>query len=1629
MSELILSTKQLNELGARSLEQGQGMLLLKSSRCSHEETIEVWVRSAKRDKGQAVGLCLSCGELLDYRLLRKARVDWRGNPNYRWITVHGHGEKESPGQPVLIRMNPDGSAHIVGGAGGALNYKVLTRLRSPKELRLEARARRAARREREEHRRLAAQAEDVERREELLTKVHARKEQVEREYLAELATVQGWEAVQLPKEQRDRMTEKQIDRFERARYREQLSAGQRLIDNIQDQVLKQHNEQIAQDLQGISVEELDTGYVDSTGHGYIAAIERLAEENGFDPERARAAAEERRMDTFRAAEEAGYIESADQAEAYTQMLQAGATAARIEDMPFKEEGLHKPQLETALVDPTRAKELLVAHQQYKEAVRELERTRREITGIDYEDIGKVPAGVALVPDEPLSEEQALERVETDLGNRALREAADTLLGEVYERFGGRENLQRHVGTGHYTQYMEICRQITGAPMPVDRHVADLLGNEGTAVLLAEYLREQMSPEEYGLLGKTLREWHVRTQAENALQAVKQADEEGKAAAQAIAGLPDIATTDGLGLLAAQAANEERRKHLAEAQRLLGTTLGRLEALGELNSQLLAERPPGVLSVSLGQMSTKRAIQIGTAVGLDFEQDFDVISDGPNKFAQIKREAFAKLIHIPDREFIEQYEDVQAIKRGEMDEEGWMPYGIKRRASADYNREITPAYYFSASPEFEGLSGDDLKRAIEDYIGGCLADDGAGSLDEIRLRMLSPEFQTEYIESEQRRQYQHIASEILHPGVTTDTEKANELAEQLVARATAGQPDRTALDNQTVDISEPAFEAMYLGLADVPYGKVAFTPLSSLSRQDQGAVRDYFWDRLTDEKPPTAADTRKRRAEVQERTKRVVGQQMDIFGATKEVTYGETEAGKAELEELSTPPETAWDRYVKAHKGLNGAYRALQDCMKGELSQSFARHYARVTGRELKTGTDAIHGADRHLIGLMRPEELERILGAERGRLAQLYARVAQRERGKFAPGERKELAMKILERARKLQLRLFAGKPLNMHRVTLGRTAEGQMRRVWSRLAPRFDAKKPVQIPYDVRMDGPTIHQQRAIKMLERAKRMTINHSTGSGKTLTGLGGFTELKNQGKVRRGLYIVPPKIVGQFGSEMLRFTEPGLYRHFADPAANADERRAAYGDRNIDMVAVSHQALRDDLTWAVAQQRFNGDVKQSAGFLRTAPEGERGRAVREATAAQGWDWQFTMLDEGHDALNRKGKPNSLLANALDSLTADMPYYINATATPVKNDISEAFDLLHKVRPDRYPQSKWDEFHRRFGLDTVEAKEALQREVAPYFYARNVDNGVIQEEFSPVVDLSSPQIREYREIVAAYQTARHAKSGSKGQRNAIARMCRPEELEGLTPKQRRTVLDRKAKFLSATRDHALNRAIHGSVSIPWQQNAKIQKVLEIASKYRTADQDEGQVPGVIFAVNRESNRQIREALKANGYRVGWIDGSVSGEDAELRRRDFNAEINHIDADPRERIHTQREVAKYDILVCSDAASMGLNLQRGGWLVHYDQPWTAKTHQQRTGRINRLTQSRPDVQVYNLFSDTPFDRRRREIVEDKYDLLHTFNESTELLDDTGLAAEWRRQVGEELATGLSKYIGAEEALQPVGV
>ena len=124
-------------------------------------------------------------------------------------------------------------------------------------------------------------------------------------------------------------------------------------------------------------------------------------------------------------------------------------------------------------------------------------------------------------------------------------------------------------------------------------------------------------------------------------------------------------------------------------------------------------------------------------------------------------------------------------------------------------------------------------------------------------------------------------------------------------------------------------------------------------------------------------------------------------------------------------------------------------------------------------------------------------------------------------------------------------------------------------------------------------------------------------------------------------------------------------------------------------------------------------------------------------------------------------------------------------------------------------------------------------------------------------------------------------------------------------------------------------------------------------------------------------------------------------------------------ERETLKRMVAEHQIrvMVATDAACEGLNLQALGTLINVDLPWNPTRLEQRIGRIKRFGQRRETVDMLNLVFEQTVDEkiyeRLSERMKNRYDLFGS-------LPDT-IKDEWIEDI-EALGLKLDEYINAQK-------
>ena len=88
-----------------------------------------------------------------------------------------------------------------------------------------------------------------------------------------------------------------------------------------------------------------------------------------------------------------------------------------------------------------------------------------------------------------------------------------------------------------------------------------------------------------------------------------------------------------------------------------------------------------------------------------------------------------------------------------------------------------------------------------------------------------------------------------------------------------------------------------------------------------------------------------------------------------------------------------------------------------------------------------------------------------------------------------------------------------------------------------------------------------------------------------------------------------------------------------------------------------------------------------------------------------------------------------------------------------------------------------------------------------------------------------------------------------------------------------------------------------------------------------------------------------------------------------------------PKEKIKQKFRAGNIKILLCTESASEGLNLQTCGVIINYDMPWNPMRVEQRIGRLDRIGQVYPTVRIYNFYYDGTVEAKVYKKLRDRID------------------------------------------------
>lgn len=884
---------------------------------------KVWRLAISKSLGEYITFGQLCVESPVVPDIAKSRTLGAGE---RWITVHPNGEDE-PGVPVIIKEHADGTAHVIGGAGGKINYLKLTKLRSEDEWKQAASERREEARAKEKERVAKMSPEEKDEESHSLADLKSKKAMAEAEYVQAVMAAHGvsdkdW---QIPEETIAAMGEKPGAMAQRRHMAKMVKLANTLVSQGKEDLFNAADEVIAHTIGDIPGSEiLPEPTPEGAGLGYVACVQRKAKENGLTTDATKQEKADiswrRFLDISDGDEESAMAKSAQVARLHEAL--AGIHAKVRE---FTQAGLLDTTIQPETPRPESIAAMLVAKKKLDMVSKEIDSAGQEVKAAG------VAQKTAWATVRDISDDEAKDALAQELSEEQMTRAASDILGLVDEEVDGRPPLREFVSGGHYNALNGAFLAVTHAPCPIDRIAADILGPVATAQLLVEHLRD--GGENIQDIHDAMVRHHVRTQRDVADKAIEEYTD--SMAQRDEIEVPNITNADTL--IDAQMANQSRADLLNNARNVLGTALGTLEGRAAIITAMEAQKARKELRVALGPIGSEQAIGQARVLGLtqgytdgmsdDAPYEYRIDSDGNNRYLTITPSGMAKLVGGYDQEHARLTTEAMAIKHGDKDEAGWLPRGFAQRPLTSFEDPKQRALAITEPLKLDTDSPAEFNAAVRDYIGARLADgqDPAS----LRSEMMSADFVEANVPENKHGGYYRAMREC---GFYSAKQIENltgaqldEWAERAVAKYGVTKGDdanMVAINSQSLPTSDAMYDAIHRALSEVPHAKIMHKGLGELTPQDKDVLRDYFWEHATKEPRP----------------------------------------------EDGAEGPSAWDRYVHVQGSTQNAYRSLLSASKGEFMRQFAQHGGRITGKGIKTATSRIEGWDRHVLGLLPADE-------------------------------------------------------------------------------------------------------------------------------------------------------------------------------------------------------------------------------------------------------------------------------------------------------------------------------------------------------------------------------------------------------------------------------------------------------------------------------------------------------------------------------------------------------------------------------------------------------------------------------------------------------------------------------------
>jgi SNF2 family DNA or RNA helicase len=467
---------------------------------------------------------------------------------------------------------------------------------------------------------------------------------------------------------------------------------------------------------------------------------------------------------------------------------------------------------------------------------------------------------------------------------------------------------------------------------------------------------------------------------------------------------------------------------------------------------------------------------------------------------------------------------------------------------------------------------------------------------------------------------------------------------------------------------------------------------------------------------------------------------------------------------------------------------------------------------------------------------------------------------------------------------------------------------------------------------APFDYQVRAAHiMLRRFRgRGMLCDEVGLGKTIEAGLVLKEYLTRNVVQRVLVITPAALVEQWREELaVKF---GL----SDFASSADAAFRTLG--------------------STAWERFPRLIASIATARRT----EHRAALTQIP------YDLVIVDEAHHLKNR----NSASWKFINDL--QRKYILLLTATPVENDLDELYNLITLLKPGQLKTPR--EFRKQFvvrGDPRLPKNRGQLRELLGDVMVRHTRSQVhvkLPPRQANTIRLAlSPEEANLYQAVSDYVRRTLAPSPQEEEAGGHTQQDGPRQVDrfalltlqreiGSSPQAAEPTLRALAARANgpARRKDLIALADYATGILPWTKAEALDKLLLTILHDPTEKV-------IIFTHFRRTLDRLAERLRALGFSLVVYHGEM---DISAKNQAI-ADFEHL---------TQ-------VLLSTEAAGEGRNLQFCRTMVNFDIPWNPMRIEQRVGRIHRVGQTR-DVRIYNLSARGTVEDYLLEILDQKLNM-----------------------------------------------